>query len=417
MSELIWNEITSTWSTTDYIFPTQNINNTNMQEFFKVSVRKKNDNAYANNNYILNVSQSIRAIRNVIPVTASRVTTEATVTYFNHGYKVGDSITLSGTAPFNGTYTITSVTKDSFNFTVANSGATSDSPNLYVYVITVNEYIGGTAAPVNYTVTQTLAQLQGLLPSGSFIYITQVNTRPNLAYYNELPSNGNQVLLFTGKIVNFYKQDGATITLSDIDRTTTTVTATSSAAHNLQVGEYVTVSGASNGALNGTFVVVTVPSTTTFTYTTSSSGTITNNSGSAVHIQTVFNHYQEGAVNYTYVANELFTDIETTLSIDVAPVSPIAASQALSGAGAIALTSYNTYWTTTAANAGTLANGTYVGQLKRITMVVDGGDGTLTPTSLSGGTTITFNDANDFVELQWNGSAWVIRQNVGCTVA
>ena len=80
-------------------------------------------------------------------------------------------------------------------------------------------------------------------------------------------------------------------------------------------------------------------------------------------------------------------------------------------------TSYNTYWTTTAANAGTLANGTYVGQLKRITMVVDGGDGTLTPTSLSGGTTITFNDANDFVELQWNGSAWVIRQNVGCTVA
>lgn len=388
-----------------------------MLQSYKVSVRKKNDDAYANDNYRLNVSQSIKAVRNVIPVTASRVTTTATVNYFNHGYKVGDSITLVGAAPFNGTYTITSVTKDSFNFTVANSGATSDSPNLYVYVITVNEYIGGTAAPVNYTVTQTLSQLQGLLPSGSFIYITQVNTRPNVANYNELPANGNQVLLFTSKIVNFYKQDGSTITLTDIDRTSSTVTATSSTAHGLQVGEYVTVSGASNGALNGTFAVVTVPTSTTFTYTTASSGSISNDSGSAVHIQTVFNVYQEGAVNYAYIANELFTDIESALAIDVAPVAPIAASQSLSGAGAIALTSYNTYWTTTGANAATLANGTYVGQVKRITMVVDGGDGTLTPTSLSGGTTITFNDVNDFVELQWNGSAWVIRQNVGCTVA
>lgn len=91
----------------------------------------------------------------------------------------------------------------------------------------------------------------------------------------------------------------------------------------------------------------------------------------------------------------------------VAPVLPIAASQALSGAGAINITSYYTAWTTTAANAGTLANGAQKGQLKKIQLIVDGGDGTLTPTSLSGGTTITFADVGDYAVLAWNGTAWV----------
>jgi hypothetical protein len=90
----------------------------------------------------------------------------------------------------------------------------------------------------------------------------------------------------------------------------------------------------------------------------------------------------------------------------VVPVKPIAAQQALSGAGAINITSYYTAWTTTGANAGTLANGAQKGQLKKIQLIVDGGDGTLTPTSLSGGTTITFADVGDFVILCWNGTAW-----------
>lgn len=89
------------------------------------------------------------------------------------------------------------------------------------------------------------------------------------------------------------------------------------------------------------------------------------------------------------------------------PYIPLAAQQALSGAGAINITSYYTAWTTTAANAGTLANGVQIGQLKKIQLIVDGGDGTLTPTSLSGGTTITFADAGDFALLAWNGTAWV----------
>lgn len=83
-----------------------------------------------------------------------------------------------------------------------------------------------------------------------------------------------------------------------------------------------------------------------------------------------------------------------------------AAQQALSGAGAINVTSYYTAWTTTGAQAGTLADGKFVGQLKKIKLIVDGGDGTLTPANFANGTTITFADAGDYAILRWNGAEW-----------
>ena len=79
-----------------------------------------------------------------------------------------------------------------------------------------------------------------------------------------------------------------------------------------------------------------------------------------------------------------------------------AAAQAISGAVVMNVTSYYTAWTTTGAQAGTLANGSVHGQLKKIQLIVDGGDGTLTPASFANGTTITFADAGDFVILMWN---------------
>lgn len=94
---------------------------------------------------------------------------------------------------------------------------------------------------------------------------------------------------------------------------------------------------------------------------------------------------------------------------EVAVSAPLsAAQQALSGAGAVNVTSTMTVLTTTGVNALTLANGTRVGQIKEIMMTVDGGDGTLTPTSLSGATTITFSNVGDYVMLLWNGTAWVV---------
>lgn len=88
-----------------------------------------------------------------------------------------------------------------------------------------------------------------------------------------------------------------------------------------------------------------------------------------------------------------------------------------SGAGAVPITSGTVRLTTTAADALTLANGTN-GQLLTIVMVVDGGDGTLTPTTKTGFATITFGDVGDAVTLQYFTTlGWMIVSNYGATIA
>lgn len=79
--------------------------------------------------------------------------------------------------------------------------------------------------------------------------------------------------------------------------------------------------------------------------------------------------------------------------------------QTLTGAGAVNLTTKITWLVTTGANALTLADGTE-GQTKQIIMKTDGGDGTLTPTNLGNGTTITFNDAGDSANLLFTNAKW-----------
>jgi hypothetical protein len=72
--------------------------------------------------------------------------------------------------------------------------------------------------------------------------------------------------------------------------------------------------------------------------------------------------------------------------------------------------------TTTGANALTLADGA-VGQIKLIVMIADGGDGTLTPTNLANGTTLTFADVGDAVTLQFLGTEWWVISNNGAVLA
>ncbi len=94
--------------------------------------------------------------------------------------------------------------------------------------------------------------------------------------------------------------------------------------------------------------------------------------------------------------------------------------QALSGAGAINLTTGATDYTSTGAGeALTLANGT-VGQIKTITHIVKGtlGTGVLTPTTKSGYTTITFNNAGDSVTLRYCTTAgWCVVGSFGAVIA
>lgn len=93
------------------------------------------------------------------------------------------------------------------------------------------------------------------------------------------------------------------------------------------------------------------------------------------------------------------------------------ATQALSGAGAVNLTTVITKVTSTGANALTLADG-FDGQVKIIVMVVDGGDATLTPTTKTGFSTIVFNDIGDGVTLVFTTTTgWIVAGNNGATIS
>ena len=92
--------------------------------------------------------------------------------------------------------------------------------------------------------------------------------------------------------------------------------------------------------------------------------------------------------------------------------------QSLSGAGAVDLTNLVTELTTTGANALTLADGTTSGQVKIVNMIVDGGDGTLTPVTFANGTTITFDAVAESATLVWNSTVgWVATSTIGATIA
>jgi hypothetical protein len=79
----------------------------------------------------------------------------------------------------------------------------------------------------------------------------------------------------------------------------------------------------------------------------------------------------------------------------------------------------SSYVTSTGAHTATLADGKVDGQKKKIALVVDGGNLTVTVASLVGGNTLTFADAGDLVVLEWvqsldtGGGLWMIIVNTG----
>ena len=85
----------------------------------------------------------------------------------------------------------------------------------------------------------------------------------------------------------------------------------------------------------------------------------------------------------------------------------ISAPQALSGAGAVNLTTRTTLFTSTgSAQALSLANASRTGQRKTLFHTVDGGSGVLTPTTAGNFATATVSVVKDWVEFEWSGSAW-----------
>ena len=113
----------------------------------------------------------------------------------------------------------------------------------------------------------------------------------------------------------FYRWHGEiSKTVSNVARTSTTATITTSTAHTLEVGDSVVITGLTNTALNGTYTIVTVPTTTTFTYTTTTTGTIASSadSGTAVvapNSRAVTDFASQGSTTaYNVPGNENFNE-------------------------------------------------------------------------------------------------------------
>ena len=85
----------------------------------------------------------------------------------------------------------------------------------------------------------------------------------------------------------------------------------------------------------------------------------------------------------------------------------------ITGGGALSLTTAVSLISTTGTEAYTLADGTLEGQIKIISMKVDGGNATVTPANYINGTSILFNNVNDTITLLYQTTGWVqlARQN------
>lgn len=142
------------------------------------------------------------------------------------------------------------------------------------------------------------------------------------------------------------------------------------------------------GATNATSVVITPATTIT---------------GAATHSSTTA---LVGVTTVTAIAG-IVSALATT-NQRIVPFFGAGVQDTPAPTAAIPLTNYySTLNSTAGATTQTLAASTIVGQVKKIQMIVDGGDDVVTVTSLSGGTTITFADVGDTAELMWNGTAWI----------
>jgi hypothetical protein len=207
-----------------------------------------------------------------------------------------------------------------------------------------------------------------------------------------------------------YNQASGTASNTDflINRTQTAVGSGTQRLIDAQVGGVSMFSVSNTGAVvaaasintNGDIAVLNG----TGVFTTSGSGGRITGTGGALEFRT--------ASNGTTLALTLSSSQSATFAGAL-----ITTPQALSGAGAINVTTSATFLTSTGVlDALTLANGT-AGQIKYIVHQVDGGSAILTPTSKIGYTTITFTNVGDSVTLIYTAAGWSIVGIYGAVAA
>ena len=203
-----------------------------------------------------------------IPAGTGAITLSGTVatvtTTADHGLRVGDAIYIVGTSGATGTLNsswvvATTPTNTTFTFACTATGTITAVLNASVYprplgFVQHRPFDGG-------------VQFSNVTPYHGYQVIRQ--TRRQFRY-----QSGKGVQFSTGSILK------PTYQVDNITSSSTTVTVTTKYPHGLLAGAYVIVSGCDQTAYNGTFVVATAPTATTFTYTALSAPSATPATGS-----------------------------------------------------------------------------------------------------------------------------------------
>lgn len=203
-------------------------------------------------------------------------------TTYPHGLSKGSYIFITGTTgpsaatQVNGAQVVATVTaNNSFTFTNVNGtpsatiANTAGATNLFsrpAGYVNTKAYDGS----VNFT-------------AGAAVPAAQL-ARQTRRYFRY--QSGKGIQFSTGSILN------PQINLPVLTAVASTVTVTTKEPHNLAINTYVTVSGADQNSYNGTFIITSVPSLTTFTYTTAngttpSAATATSTAPNLLHVSPV----------------------------------------------------------------------------------------------------------------------------------
>ena len=152
---------------------------------------------------------------------------------------------------------------------------------------------------------------------------------------------------------------------------------------------------------------------------TNNQGAIRLNCENNTHGQTLMSQPHSASDSGFFMLPKDGGSARGTPNVLLSGAKTVGTTEAVNSATALSLNTMISELTTAGSGlAMTLANGV-VGQVKIITMVVDGGGtATLTPATFANGTTIAFSDVNDTVMLVYaNTIGWVVVSNSGATVS
>lgn len=231
-------------------------------------------------------SSSVSGAKTVAIATNGAVRASSVVTITTtaaHGFAIGQVVSISGVmdSTFSGIFGIVTVpSTTTFTYSQVLADATSG---------------GGTAA--NLSVNWFVNDVQGGNATIGTITTGGLYTTPSA-----LPPAVTASITATGAV-----------------RSSNLVTITTSAAHNFVAGQTVTISGVTDTSFNGAFVIQTVPSTTTFTYSqaannaSSGNGTVTSFS---VKIKAV-------SISDATASATAVLDISSGIRVSVTPLSAV----------------------------------------------------------------------------------------------